>query len=63
VNEQVGGCGGVHPASNADGAIRGSRASTNPPDGGEPEEHGDEEHEMQFRRGFQGSGGLEGVQR
>jgi len=62
VNEKVGGSCGVHPVSNADGVLRGSRASPNPPYGGESEEHGDEENEMQLGRSLQGSGGLEGVQ-
>jgi len=63
VNEQVGGCCGVNPASNSDGAIRSSRASPNPPDGGEPKEHDDEEYETQVRRGLQDSDGLESVLR
>jgi len=63
VNEKVGGCCGGNPASNSAGALSGSRASPNPPDDGEPEEHGDEEHEMQLGRSLQGSGGFEGVQR
>ena len=33
--------------------INGSLASPTPPDGGEPEEHGDEEHEKESRGGIQ----------
>ena len=38
--------------------ISGSLASPKPPEGGEPEEHGDEENETQSRGDFQGAGGL-----
>jgi hypothetical protein len=47
---------------NSDSVLSGSLASPKPPDGGEREEHGDEENETQSRRGIQGPGGLGGVQ-
>jgi len=42
---------------NSDSVISGNLASSKPPDGGEPEEHGDEEHETELRGGIQGQGG------
>jgi len=41
--------------------ISGSLASPKPPEGGEPEEHGNEENETQSRGDFQGAGGLRRV--
>src|SRR5882762_5172851 len=45
---------------NSDNVISGSLASPTPPNGGEREEHGDEENETQSRGSLQGPGGLEG---
>ena len=42
---------------NSDGVIRDNLASPKPPDGGEPEEHGNEEYETESRGGIQGLGG------
>ena len=42
--------------------ISGRLASPTPPDGGEPEEHGDEEHDTESRGGIQGQGGRGGVE-
>jgi hypothetical protein len=43
---------------NSDSVISGSLASLKPRDGGEPEEHGDEENETKSRGGIQGQGGI-----
>jgi hypothetical protein len=51
-NEGRGGSG------NSDSVIRGSLASPKPPEGGEPEEHGNEENETQSRGTVQRSGGI-----
>ena len=47
---------------NSDSVLRGSLASPKPPDGGEPEAHGDEENETESRRGIQSQRGLGGSQ-
>ena len=43
---------------NSDSVLSGSLASAKPPDGGEPEERGDEENATQSRGSLQGSGGF-----
>ena len=43
---------------NSDSVLSGSLASPKPPDGGEPEERGDEENATQSRGSLQGSGGF-----
>ena len=45
-----------------DSVISGSLASPKSPDGGEPEEHGDEANETESRGGIQGQGGRGGVE-
>ena len=45
-------------SGNSDSVLSGSLASPKPPEGGEPEEHGDEANETESWGIFQGAGGL-----